>query len=95
MATETYDPITSRRFTNRAGHIYGLARKASDLAAATTYNSTEVVGFYVDVAGSTAWTAVFIDGGTVAFTPTAGEHYPWHLSSITSGTGGTGVLFLP
>jgi hypothetical protein len=81
--------------TGGAAHVYGLARKASDLAAATTYSATETLGFHVDVVGSTAWSATFVDGGTVSFTPVAGEHYPWHLSSITSGTGGTGVVFIP
>lgn len=82
------------KVTGGATNVYGLARSGADLAAGATYNSTEVLGFYCEVAGGD-WVMTFVGGGTVTFTPTAGTHYPYHLSSITSHASGTGVVFIP
>ena len=70
--------------------VYGLARKGEAIQAATQY-----AGFRVDVPGTGTWSATFVDGGTVSFTPTAGEQFPWHVSSVTPASGGSGIGYLP
>ena len=76
----------------------GLANKTIALAAAGTYNATEVHGFMVLVAASDAWTLTFTEDGTTRSIPAAalalGQIYPFKLSEITAGTSGEALLFL-
>jgi hypothetical protein len=75
----------------------GLAGQAVALTAASTYNTTEIKGLLVTASGSASWTLVFKNGGSMTVPQTAllvGTVYPFNLSSITSGAGGTAVLFI-
>lgn len=84
--------------TNGAAHVYSLGRKAANLVAAGTYNTTDVLGFLVTASGTASWTLTFKDGGVMTVPQTAllvGQVYPFHLSAITSGAAGTAVLIIP
>ena len=84
--------------TNGGAHVYGLARNLV-VQAAGTYNTTEVFGFICTTPGSGDWTIDPISGSSVGgiapTTFTAGQVYPIHAESITVGTGGEAVLFIP
>ena len=84
--------------TNSALHVYGLARNWV-VQAAGTYNTTEILGFICTTPGSGDWTADPIGGASVGSidpaTFTAGGVYPMHAESITVGTGGEALLFIP
>ncbi len=69
--------------------VSGLISKGGALVADVAYN-----GFYVDVVGTTAWSATFVNGGTVSFTPIAGKSYPWAVTSVVPGTGGLAIGYL-
>lgn len=69
--------------------VSGLVAKGAALVTGTAYQ-----GFRVDLPGSTTWSATFSGGGTVSFTPLAGEEFPWSVSSVTPGTSGTGIGYL-
>ena len=80
-----------------AGVVYGLARNAVSQGAGT-YNSTEIMGYRVVVAGTGDWTINGVAGGAVTIAAAGmvvGQVYPEHLDSITVGTGGTAVLYIP
>ncbi len=70
--------------------VSGLISKGEALAAGTAYH-----GFRVDVVGTTAWGASFVNGNAVSFTPIAGEEFAWDVSTVTPGTGGSGIGYLP
>ena len=70
--------------------VSGLISKGEALAAGTAYH-----GFRVDVVGTTAWTFTFTNGGTVSFTPVAGEIFDWDGQFTVIGTGGSGAGYLP
>ena len=78
--------------------VYGLARNLK-VQAAGTYNTTEVLGFICTAPGSGDWTIDPIGGSSVGSidpaTFTAGQIYPIHAESITVGTAGEAVLFIP
>jgi hypothetical protein len=96
LDSTTDEPIADKS-TNGAAHIFGLASKGVSQTAGT-YNTTEVLGYRVVVAGTGDWTAILKNGGTITIPAAAmilGEVYPEHLSSITVGTGGTALLYIP
>jgi hypothetical protein len=78
--------------------VYDMAR-ALKVQAAGTYNTTEVLGFVCTAPGSGDWTIVPIGGpstsGIDPATFTAGQVYMIHASSITVGTAGEALLFIP
>ena len=69
--------------------VSGLISKGGVLGAGIAYH-----GFRVDVVGTTAWSATFTNGVTVNFTPLAGEEFSWDVSTVTPGTGGSGIGYL-
>ena len=81
-----------------AAHVYGLAQNLV-VQAAGTYNTTNVLGFICTAPGTGDWTIDPVGGASVggidAATFTAGQIYPVHAESITVGTGGEAVLFIP
>lgn len=68
------------------------------IQGAGTYSATAVNGYRVLVAGSANWSLTF-SGGGVASVPaaamTVGDVYPEALTSITVGTGGSALLYIP
>jgi len=84
--------------TGGAAHVYGLARNCV-VQGAGTYNATEVLGFVCSVASSADWSITPKDGTAVTTidkgTFAAGQTYPIHATSITVGTGGEALLFIP
>ena len=88
----TQDPITGiKTFFGPADPmpVSGLVSRGGVLVAGTAYR-----GFRVDVVGTTAWSATFTNGVTVNFTPLAGEEFSWDVSTVTPGTGGSGIGYL-
>jgi len=78
--------------------VYGLARNLV-VQAAGIYNTTEVLGFICTAPGSGDWSITPVGGSAVTgidpATFTAGQVYPIHATSITVGTAGEAVLFIP
>ena len=70
--------------------VSGFISKGGVLGAGIVYH-----GFRVDVVGTTAWTFTFTNGGTVSFTPVAGEILDWDGQFTVIGTGGSGTGYLP
>jgi len=96
---QTRDPTTGQLFDDGAAHVYGLGRNMVRQTAGT-YNSTQVLGFLVEAQPSADDTAITsVDGAAVtaidAATFIEGTVYPIHASSVTVGTGGEFLLFLP
>ena len=91
------DPVI-QEYHEGGQQIYGLARKIVSQSAGT-YNTTEILGYRVITAGSGNWSLTSVDGAAVTgIVPTGfvvGEVYPEHLSSITVGTGGVALLYIP
>jgi len=83
--------------TNGAKHVTGLSTNAV-VVSASTYNSTEVLGYRVLTQGSADWAETPLNGTSVAI-PVAsqivGNINPEHLSEITVGTGGSALLYIP
>ncbi len=66
------------------------------LGSGATYNALPIIGFWVTAVGSANWSLTFADGSVQSIPDTAlvlGDVYTFNLISITSGTGGTAVLF--
>jgi len=89
----------AQKGTNGSAHFYALARKPVKQAAGT-YSATEILGYRVltaPTADNSALTGV--DGVAQTALPAAGfaagSTYSEHLSSITVGTGGVFLLYLP
>jgi len=83
--------------TNGAKHVSGLSTNAV-IQGAGTYNTTEVLGYRVLVQGSANWAETPVDGTSQAIPFAAqivGNINPEHLSSITVGTGGSALLYIP
>ena len=78
--------------------INGMAKNIV-VAAAGAYSATEVLGFICTTPGSGDWSITPIEGTAVTgidpATFSAGGVYPIHASSVTVGTGGEAVLFIP
>jgi len=93
MATEPKDG-----FEAGIKRVYGLARNIK-VQAAGTYNTTDVIGFICTAPGSGDWSITPVDGTAVTgidpATFSAGQVYPIHATSITVGTAGEAVLFIP
>jgi len=83
--------------TNGAKHVIGLATNGV-LQAAGTYTATDVLGYKVLVQGSADWSITLKDGSalTIPFgSMTVGDIFPEHLVSITVGTAGQALLYIP
>lgn len=69
--------------------VYGLVRNAERIATLANH-TTPYKGFYVQEAGTSAWTITLVDSGvSFSFTPLDHTFYPWHTKSINL-TGVTG-----
>ena len=89
----TKDPITGvRTYFGPANPlpVGGSVSKGEAIAVNTRY-----IGCRLDVVGTTAWTFTFTNGGTVSFTPVAGEILDWDGQFTVIGTGGSGTGYLP
>ena len=97
MTTSINDLNNKQNYTNDAAHVTGLASKAV-VQGAGTYNSTEILGYRVLVTGSADWSITTKNGAAVTIPVAAmvlGQVYPEHLTSITVGTGGSALLYIP
>jgi hypothetical protein len=83
--------------------IYDFARGAVRVAAATTYNATDILGYQLLDKGTGTLTLSFKDGGTdivitaaelTAMGAGAYKERRQHLDSITTGTGMTLMVFI-
>lgn len=84
--------------TGGSANVSGLATNAVILAAASTYNTTDILGYKITAQGTADWSITLKNGSaiTVPFASMiVGDVLPEHLSSITSGTGGTAILYIP
>jgi len=82
---------------NGAALVSGLATNAV-VQGAGTYNATEILGYRVLVQGSGNWAETPINGSaqTIPFAAQiVGNINPEHLSSITVGTAGSALLYIP
>ena len=80
-----------------AASVTGLATNAV-VQGAGTYNATQILGYRVLVQGSANWSETPINGSaqTIPFAAQIiGAINPEHLSSITVGTGGSALLYIP
>lgn len=75
-----------QRVINGGVVVYGMARAGEAIQL-----NTEYAGFYCTVAGSTASTFAFVDGGSVSFTPVVGQQYDWHGQFTVMGTSMAGI----
>lgn len=89
--------VTIRQPSGEAVDVNGLAVNMV-LQGAGTYNSTDVLGYRVVVQGSANWTLDPKNGSSISVPQGAfvvGAVYPEHLDSITVGTGGQAILYIP
>ena len=91
--------VVTQNYSNGAAHFYALARKPVKQAAGT-YSATEILGYRVLTAPTADDSALTgVDGTAQTALPAAGfaagSTYAEHLSSITVGTGGVFLLYLP
>jgi len=86
-----------RDYTNNSAHVIGLATNGV-LQSAGTYNSTSVLGYRVLVQGSVNWSITLKNGSSLTIPFAAmivGDILPENLVSITVGTGGQALLYIP
>lgn len=84
--------------TDENGHSYAMAINMV-VQAAGTYSDTDILGFVCSIAATGDW-SITPKGGTAVtgIDPgsfSAGGVYPIHATSITVGTGGEALLFIP
>ncbi len=81
-----------------AAKIYSMARKMV-VQSAGTYSATEVLGYRVLIQGTGDWQIQGVDDASPVTVPFAamleGVQYAEHLKSITVGTGGSVILYIP
>ncbi len=95
------DSVTSEKKYNKstdgAANVSGLASNGV-LQSVGTYSATDVLGYKVLAQGSADWSITLKDGSalTIPFASMiVGDILPEHLVSITVGTAGQALLYIP